>query len=316
MSVLRLLSRKKNERSPIEWIEWQAHVGSQCLQMPKPLLKKRITEELASMQNLNRHAGYKFHAVGKKLAKEFGVYNYQMRNRMIHIGFQAARGALNFVEDDYITPFAFDLSECHGSQTFVMYYIEGTHPAIISMETFQAAQLEFAQRYGVEIVNGIAQKASYFYHQNGETGPHPKHRAPQWSEERRRQHAEYFRTREGGQCRYDFSHFIECEHCHGHLQASLKHYVDGTTEVGWVDVEHTMRAKDTPRPVVFRDSALRKQIASVLGWETFDAGRMFETLSGISVNVDMVTLHFKDGDAKQFRYIQPRQVHRKRKETT
>ena len=102
----------------------------------------------------------------------------------------------------------------------------------------------------------------------------------------------------------------------GSLQASLKHYVDGTTEVGWVDVEHTMRAKDTPRPVVFRDSALKAQIASVLGWETFDADRMFETLSGISVNMDMVTLHFKDGGAKQFRYIQPKQIHRKRKETT
>ena len=168
----------------------------------------------------------------------------------------------------------------------------------------------------MEIVNGIAQKASYFYHQNGETGPHPKHRGPQWSEERRRQHSEYFRTRESGQCRYDFSHFIECEHCHGHLQASLKHYVDGTTEVGWVDVEHTVRAKDTSRPVVFRDSALKTQIASALGWETFDADRMFEALSGISVNVDMVTLHFKDGSTKQFRYIQPKQIHRKRKETT
>ena len=197
-----------------------------------------------------------------------------------------------------------------------MYFIEGTHPAIISMETFQAAQREFAQRYGVEIVNGIAQKASYFYHQNGETGPHPKHRAPQWSDERRRLHAEYFRTREGGQCRYDFSHFIECEHCHGHLQASLKHYVDGTTEVGWVDVEHTMRAKGAPRPVVFRDSALKAQIAIAMGWETFNADGMFETLSGICVNVDMVTLHFKNGGTKQFRYIQPKQIHRKRKETT
>ena len=103
---------------------------------------------------------------------------------------------------------------------------------------------------------------------------------------------------------------------HGHLQASLKHYVDGTTEVGWVDVEHTMRAKDTPRPVVFRDSAMRVQIASALGWEAFDADKMFEALSGISVNVDLVTLHFKDGSTKQFRYTQPRQIHRKRKETT
>ena len=43
---------------------------------------------------------------------------------------------------------------------------------------------------------------------------------------------------------------------------------------------------------------------------------MFETLSGICVNVDMVTLHFKNGGTKQFQYIQPKQIHRKRKETT
>ena len=196
-----------------------------------------------------------------------------------------------------------------------MYFIQGTHPAIISMETFKAAQEEFAARYGVEIVNGIAQRASYFYH-HGESGPHPKHRPPQWSEERRKSHSEYFRTRECGLCRYDFSHFIECEHCHGHLQAQLRHYVDGSTEVGWIDPEHTTRKKGAPRPVVFRDSALKKQIAAALGWETFDADRMFETLSGISADVDMVTLHFKEGGEQAFRYIPPKQIHWKRKETT
>lgn len=77
-----------------------------------------------------------------------------------------------------------------------------------------------------------------------------------------------------------------------------------------------MRAKDTPRPIVFRDNALKDQIASALGWETFNADRMFEVLSGINVNVDLVTLHFKDGSTKQFQYIQPKQIHRKRKETT
>lgn len=48
------------------------------------------------------------------------MYNYQLRNRMIHVGYPAARGALNFVEEEYIQPFAFDLGECHGSQTFVI----------------------------------------------------------------------------------------------------------------------------------------------------------------------------------------------------
>lgn len=197
-----------------------------------------------------------------------------------------------------------------------MYFIEGTHPAIISKETFEAAQKEFAERYGVEIVNGVAQKASYYYHRNGKSGPHPKHRPPQWSAERRRSQSEYFRSREHGLCRYDFSHFIECENCGGHLQASLKHYVDGSSEVGWVDVEHTERAKDSPRPLVFRDIALKKQIAEILGWDDFDTDRMFEAFSGISVNIDMVTLHFKDGGAQTFRYIPPKQIHRKRKEST
>ncbi len=197
-----------------------------------------------------------------------------------------------------------------------MYFIEGTHPAIISVETFQAAQEEFARRYGVEIKNGIAQKASYFHHKSGENGPHPKHRSPQWSDERRRQHAEIFRNRETGVCRYDFSHFIECENCGGHLQAQLRYYVDGSTEVGWIDPEHKDRVQNTARPPVFRDSALKRQIAEALGWEAFDADRMFETLSGITADLDILTLHFKNGDARTFRYIPPKQIHRKRKEKT
>ena len=83
-----------------------------------------------------------------------------------------------------------------------------------------------------------------------------------------------------------------------------------------MDVEHTERAKDSPRPLVFRDIALKKQIAEILGWDDFDTDRMFEAFSGISVNIDMVTLHFKDGGAQTFRYIPPKQIHRKRKEST
>ena len=44
----------------------------------------------------------------------------QERDAIFHECFPAARGALNFVEDDYITPFAFSLSECRGGQTFVI----------------------------------------------------------------------------------------------------------------------------------------------------------------------------------------------------
>ena len=40
----RQVSLKEGRRSPIEWIEWQANVGSQCLQVPQALLRKCVNE--------------------------------------------------------------------------------------------------------------------------------------------------------------------------------------------------------------------------------------------------------------------------------
>ena len=91
--------------------------------------------------------------------------------------------------------------------------------------------------------------------------------------------------------------------------------MDGSSEVAWIDPEHNERAKSTPRPLAFRDSALKKQIADALGWEAFDADAMLETLTKIGANVNVLTLYFKDGHTQTFEYIPPKQIHRKRKET-
>lgn len=111
---------QKKERGPVEWMEWQAHVGSQCLLMPRTRLCKRLREELDGENPMGRHIGYRLEAVGRTLAKEYGVRNYQMRNRMIQLGYTAAKGALNFVDDGYIEPFAFSADKCRGSRTFVI----------------------------------------------------------------------------------------------------------------------------------------------------------------------------------------------------
>lgn len=87
---------QKQERSPVEWMEWQAHVGSQCLQMPQTHLRKRLQEELDGENPPGRHMGYRLQAIGRALAKEYGVRNYQMRNRMIQLGYTAAKGVLQF----------------------------------------------------------------------------------------------------------------------------------------------------------------------------------------------------------------------------
>ena len=78
---------KNAERSPMEWIEWQARYGSQCLQMPRTLIKRRV-EELLSGQSARLHMGYRLQSIGKKLAREFDVPNFRMRNRMIRIGYR------------------------------------------------------------------------------------------------------------------------------------------------------------------------------------------------------------------------------------
>lgn len=111
---------QKSERSPLEWMEWQAHVGSQCLLMPRTHLHRRLREELEDMDAQSRHMGHKLQVAGRALAREYGVRNYQMRNRMIQLGYTAAKGALNFVDDGYIEPFAFSTDECRGNQTFVI----------------------------------------------------------------------------------------------------------------------------------------------------------------------------------------------------
>lgn len=111
---------RKQERGPVEWMEWQAHVGSQCLQMPQTRLRKRLQEELDGANPAGRHMGYRLQAIGRALAKEYGVRNYQMRNRMIQLGYTAAKGALNYVDDSYIEPFVFSADTCRGSRTFVI----------------------------------------------------------------------------------------------------------------------------------------------------------------------------------------------------
>lgn len=110
---------KKETRSPLEWMEWQANVGSQCLRMPRTLFKQRIEEELTKI-NARLPIWCRLQSVGRILAKEFGVYNYQARNRMIHVGYWQANGILNYVDGEYIAPFGFSREECRSPQTFVI----------------------------------------------------------------------------------------------------------------------------------------------------------------------------------------------------
>ena len=193
-----------------------------------------------------------------------------------------------------------------------MFFMEETHPAIISMATFQAAQKEFSRRYGVEIRNGIAEKATYLRH-DGTQGRHdPPHRKAQWSEEQRQAHSEIMRSREHFEDVYPFSRFIRCDGCGSQLCGQKRYYVDGSTDVRWVCKDHNKIAPDAPRPTPLRDGALREHIARAMGMPVFDENEMHNRLELISVEGSMVTLHYRNGDTATFEYVQPKQIKRRR----
>ncbi len=113
-------TKKNTKRNPIEWIEWQANYGSMCLQMPYTLLDRYILDKRWSLINSCAHDGYKFELICRELADKFHVRPFQLRNRMIWMGYSAAKGALNYVDGRFIEPFAFDEKRCKGKQTFVI----------------------------------------------------------------------------------------------------------------------------------------------------------------------------------------------------
>ena len=109
-----------HERTPVEWMEWQARYGAQCLQMPRTLTSERIVDELCKLSGSGLHIGEQLEVVGLKLTEEFHVRPYQVHNRMIWLEWPEARGCLNYVDGRFIHPFAFDTDTCKGSQTFVI----------------------------------------------------------------------------------------------------------------------------------------------------------------------------------------------------
>lgn len=112
--------RHKSDANPVEWMEWQARYGAQCLQMPRSMVRKFADRKLLEMKNSPLHIGQKMERIGRDLASEFGVWKYCARNRLIQVGYGAACGALNYVNTGYVRPLAFSPGECRKGQTFVI----------------------------------------------------------------------------------------------------------------------------------------------------------------------------------------------------
>ena len=104
---------------PLRFMEHQARCGSIALLLPQsPVRTKawRLFQQASTCPSVNgylNHPGFRWDRVIRRLADEYGVPRTTLRRRLVQLGHPAARGAVNYVDGRYITPFAF--TEEHSS---------------------------------------------------------------------------------------------------------------------------------------------------------------------------------------------------------
>lgn len=104
---------------PLRFMEYQARCGSIALLLPQNLIRGRawrLFQEASTSPSVNgylNHPGFRWDRVIRRLADEYAVPRTTLRRRLVQLGHPAAKGAVNFVDGRYITPFAF--TEEHSS---------------------------------------------------------------------------------------------------------------------------------------------------------------------------------------------------------
>ena len=111
---------KMRNENPLLWMEWQAQRGSFGLLMPSSAMRPEIKAAMNEMTNRNWHLGRKMEHIARKIAHENDLPKYRVRARLIQLGYVMAKGALNYVDDRYIDPFAFSIEKGAGDYTFVI----------------------------------------------------------------------------------------------------------------------------------------------------------------------------------------------------
>ena len=112
----------RSPRDPLRWIERQARGGSLALLLPLDLMRGRawkLYQQSAASPAANgwlNHPGFRWDRVIRRLSDEYRVCRTTVRRRLVGLGHSAARGAVNFVDGRYITPFAFTAEHSPGGR--------------------------------------------------------------------------------------------------------------------------------------------------------------------------------------------------------
>ena len=116
----KVVEKDKELSNPVKWIEWQARRGAYALMLPRSIMEQEIADhsEVASVYATNK--GDYFERIGRYIANRYQWPKFRVRARMIQLGHILARGALNYVDEHYIAPFAFDPKNGDMKYSFVI----------------------------------------------------------------------------------------------------------------------------------------------------------------------------------------------------
>lgn len=115
-----VVTDSSKNKNPLSWMEWQANRGSFGLMMPLSMMNPLVNERRNSLAGTNYHWGKRYDIIARRIAQEYELPKFRVRARLIQMNNVAAKGALNYVDGNYIEPFAFDLSKGTGNYTFVL----------------------------------------------------------------------------------------------------------------------------------------------------------------------------------------------------
>jgi len=128
--------RNKKTWTPIDWMEWQANGIAPRILMPASTTRLKIEELLEKNRKILPDAKYTdlLESVMFELAAFFQVSNISAKIRMIDLGYEEAIGVHTYVNDGFISNYAFQQGALKRNQTFVISTIDACREYVINPE--------------------------------------------------------------------------------------------------------------------------------------------------------------------------------------
>lgn len=197
-------TRADNERTPEDWMEWQANALAPRILMPFMMAKAKV-EEIIAQNKQTSHTGELseiIEPVISELADYFQVSKLSAKIRMIDLGYEEAISAFSYIDDHYISAHAFAPGTLKRNQTFVI----DAHDALM--------------QYGINLeLRKLLDSGKYLYVDSRYCINHPKY--IQTNENGNSELTEYARTHSDECClvfdvkitqnqHYSTKHYTEC----------------------------------------------------------------------------------------------------------